>query len=183
MSAQSDLQPRLRQKAIGALQRLSPSERETLLIRCWMSHDARWFMAVASEYGMSVANRLNQIAAREIGKVEAPRIVRAMQMPPVKTLDDYLLAQEILVSFLGPDLIDYGVFQVSDRAYQMHVRRCFAYDNAVRAGISDHYECGIFARVAGWFDALGLAHEMNPSLGKCLKAQGRECVYTVTVES
>ena len=143
MSDQSDLQPWLRQRANENLRRLSPSERETMLIRGWMSHDARWFMAVAAESGMAVANRLNRIAAREIGKVEAQRLVRALQLPPVTTLGDYLLTQEILVAFLGPDLIDYGIFQGSDHVYQMRVRRCFAYDNAVRAGIADDYECGI----------------------------------------
>ncbi len=181
MSNQEDLQPGLRQKAINILSRLVPSEREALLITCWMSHDARWFMAVAGEYGLQVTNRLNQIAAHEIGKVEAQRIVRALGLPPVTTLDDYLLAQEIFIGFLGPDLLDYRVSKVSDNAYQVLVRRCFAHDNAVRAGIADVFECGIFARVTGWLDALGLAYETNPPLGKCLKAQGQECLYTITL--
>jgi hypothetical protein len=181
MSDQDNLQPQLRKRANETLTRLGASEREALLIKGWMSHDARWFMAVAGEYGMAAANRLNQVAARAAGKVEAQRITRALQLPPRTALDDYLLAQEILVAFLGPDLIEYGIFPTSDRAYRMNVRRCFAYDNAVRAGIAEQYACGIFARVAGWFDALGLAHEINPALGQCLKAQGRECVYTITL--
>ena len=181
MSDQEDLQPTLRQKANDILRRLSSSEHEALLIKCWMSHDARWFMAVAKEYGIQVANRLNQIAAHEIGKVEAHRIVRALPLPPVTTLEDYLLAQEVFIGLLGPDLLDYRVTKVSDNAYQMHVRRCFAHENAVRAGIAEHYECGIFARVTGWLDAFGLEYEMSPSLGKCLKAQGRECIYTITL--
>jgi len=181
MSAQ-DLQPKLRQNANDALHRLSSSEREALLIKGWMSHDARWFMAVANEYGLQIANRLNQIAAHEIGKVEAQRIVRALQLPPITTLDDYLLAQEIFISLLGPDLLGYRVNTVSDHAFQTHVQRCFAYDNAVRAGIADQYECGIFARVTGWLDALGLAYETKPPLGRCLKAQGQECIYTIILE-
>jgi len=183
MNNRQDLQPGLRQEANDILHRLSPSEREALLIRCWMSHDARWFMAVAREYGMPVTNRLNQIAAHEIGKVEAQRIVHALQLPPVTTLDKYLLAQEVFISFLGPELLDYEVNKVSDSAYQTHVQRCFAHENAVRAGIADQYECGIFARVTGWLDALGLAYETSPALGKCLKAQGQECVYTITLKN
>src|SRR3990172_4003650 len=180
MTDEVDLQPALREKANDLLRALSPSEREALLIRCWMSHAARWFMAVAKEYGMQVANRLNQIAAHEIGTVKARRIARALRLPPVTTLDDYLLAQEFFISLLGPDLLDYRVTKVDDRAYQVHVRR-FAHENAARAGIPDDYECGIFARVTGWLDALGLNYELRPSLGRCLKAQGRECVYTVTL--
>jgi hypothetical protein len=50
-----------------------------------------------------------------------------------------------------------------------------------RAGVAAQYECGIFARVLGWLDALGVAYELSPALGKCMKAQGQECVYTITV--
>lgn len=181
MTDQEDLQPALKQKANDILNRLSPSEREALLVKCWMSHDARWFMAVAKEYGMQAANHLNQIAAHEIGKVEAQRIVRALQLPPVTTRDDYLAAQEAFIGVLGPDLLDYRVVRVGDNAYQAQVRRCFAYENAVRARIADQYECGVFARVTGWLDALGLRYETIPPLARCLKVQGQECVYTIRI--
>ncbi len=181
MNNQRDLQPGLRQQANDILHRLSPSDQQALLIKCWMSHDARWFMTVAKACGFPVTNRLNQIAAHEIGKVEARRILRALQWPPVTTLDEYLLVQEVFISLLGPDLLDYAVKKLSERAYQTQVRRCFAYDNAVRAGIADQFECGIFARITGWLDTLGLAYEMSPALGKCPKAQGQECVYTITL--
>jgi hypothetical protein len=163
------------------IRRLAPSARETLLVKCWMSHDARWFMAVAQEYGLLIANRLNQVAAHEVGKVEAQRIARLLQLPPVKTLDEYLLAQEIIINLLGPDLLDYSVTKIDSAISQMQVRRCFAYDNAVRAEITHQFDCGVFARVTGWLEALGLSYELNPTLGKCLKAQGRECIYQISL--
>jgi hypothetical protein len=181
MSEQADLQPALRRQAAALTRRLLPAEREALLVKCWMSHDARWFMAVAKECGLAVANRLNQSAARGVGQVEAQRIERALQLPPVQSLDDYLLRQEQLINLLGPELLDYDVSKVSADSGQMQVRRCFAHENAARAGILDQYECGIFARVAGWLDATGLPYELQPALGKCLKAQGHECVYSITV--
>lgn len=163
------------------LGRLSPSEREALLIKCWMSHDARWFMAVAQEYGMETTNRLNQIAARETGKVEARRIVHALELPPVRTTDDWLLAQEVFIGLLGPELLDYRVAKVGDSTCRVHVQRCFANENATRAGVAEHLECGIFARVSGWLDAIGPTYEITPPLGKCLKAAGRECIYAFTL--
>jgi hypothetical protein len=181
MDVTEDIQSKLRQKANGLLRRLSGSQREALLIKCWMSHDARWFMAVAQQYGVRATNHINQIAAHEIGKVEARRVVRALQLP-ITTLDDFLVAQEVFIGFLGPDLLDYGVNKVSDTSYQVNVRRCFAHQNAQRAGIIDRYECGIFARVTGWLDGLGLTYESYPPLGKCLKAQDRECIYNITLD-
>jgi hypothetical protein len=181
MRSQEQLQPKLREQANALLQRLSPVEREALLIKCWMSHDARWFMAVAGEYGMEAANRLNRVAAHEVGKAEARRIARALELPAARTVDDLLLTQEILLALLGPDLADYGVTKVSSSAFEVHVQRCFAHENAVRAGISDHYECDMLARITGWIDAQGLAYEISPPLGRCLKAAGEECLYRLTL--
>ena len=176
-----DLKPALRQKAADLLARLTPVERERLLVKNWMSHDARWFMAVAKEYGLPVANRLNRIAAREVGKAEARRLVRALALGPVSSLDDYLLVQETFISLLGPDLLDYRLTRLGDNALRVDVQRCFAHDQAVRAGIVDRFECGIFARITGWLDALDLTYELSPPLGQCLKAQGRECGYNLSL--
>jgi len=181
MCSQEQLQPRLREQASAVLQRLSAPEREALLIKCWMSHDTRWFMAVAMEYGMEAANRLNRVAAREVGRAEARRIARALELPQPKTVDDWLLTQEILLGFLGPDLADYRVTKTGTRTFQIDVQRCFASENAARAGISDSYECGMFARITGWADALGLGYKISPSPGKCLKAAGEECLYRLTL--
>jgi hypothetical protein len=146
-----------------------------------MSHDARWFMAVANEYGMEVTNRLNQVAAREVGKAEARRVTRALGIPPVGSLADYLLVQEVLIALLGPDLLDYEVVKAGERGLQVRVQRCFANENASRAGIADQLECGVWARVSGWLEALDLQYELDPALGKCLMAQGRDCAYTVSL--
>lgn len=178
MSDRENLQPGLRQQAHAMLGRLSPPEREALLIKCWMSHDARWFMAVAREYGLEAANRLNQRAAHALGEVEAGRVARALDIARMSGTDEYLLAQEILIGFLGPDLLDYQVFRLDGDSYEMHVERCFAHENVVAAGIAQDYECGIFARVTGHLDGLGIEYEMTPALGKCLKVEGRECVHT-----
>ena len=176
-----DLRPELRRRAGDLLARLTPAAREAVLVRSWMSHDARWFNAVAQEYGLEAANRLNKVAARAVGQAEAPRVLRALALTPSAALDDWLVAQEALIGLLGPDLLEYRVRKLDARAYRVEVERCFAYDNVVRAGVAATYECGILERVGGWLDALGLAHRMNPCLGRCLKAQGRECAYEIAL--
>jgi len=55
MSEQQDLRPQLRERANRIVSALSREEREALLIKCWMSHDARWFMAVAQAFGLEAA--------------------------------------------------------------------------------------------------------------------------------
>jgi hypothetical protein len=177
MSELQDLQPQLRERAGAITAQLSPEEREALLIKCWMSHDARWFMAVAQAFGLEAASRLNQDASHEEGKAEANRVMRALQIPPPETIDDYLLLQETLIGLLGPELLDYQLVRTGDDSFEIRIQRCFAHENVVRAGVADTYECGIFPRVTGWLEVSGLKYEMTPSLGKCQKAEGRECAY------
>jgi hypothetical protein len=161
---------------------LSFEMEKDLLVKGWMSHDARWFMAVAEHFGIESANRLNQIVARELGRVEMKRLMKALALRPPKDIDEYLKLKKAAISLYGPDLIEYGIEIVDKQSYKMYLRRCFAYENIAKAGIKDQYECGIFARLQGWMDAQGLEHKLTPPLGKCMKVLGKECCYTVELQ-
>ena len=161
---------------------LSGEEREALLIKLWMSHDARWFAASAMELGMETANRLNQTAIHEAAKREAPRLVRALQMSPVRNRDEFVAAQEAFIGFLGPDLLDYEFESVGDDSCDLRVKRCFAFDQVTRVGVAQQYDCGILPRITGWLEGLGLEHELSPAIGPCLMAAGKNCAYRLTVK-
>jgi hypothetical protein len=158
---------------------LSFDSQKDLLIKGWMSHDARWYMAVAEHFGIEAANRLNQTVARELGRVEMKRFMKALNLPPSRNMEEYLNLKKAALSMFGPDLVDYEIKILAHQSYEMHLTRCFAHENIVRAGIKDEYECGIFSRLQGWIDAQGLQHDLTPPLSKCMKVLGKECCYTV----
>jgi len=158
---------------------LSFEAQKELLIKGWMSRDARWFMAVARDFGPAAASRLNQGVARELGQVEMKRLMKALSVSLPANLGEHLSLKKEAISLFGPDLIEYEIKVLDSRSYEMHLGRCFAYENTVRAGIKDQYECGVFARLQGWMDAEQLQHELTPSLGKCMRVQGKECHYTI----
>jgi hypothetical protein len=172
-----DVRPALKEEAAIALARLSPADREALLIQCWMSHDARWFMATALTCGLETAQRINKLAVREEGRVEARRISKRLGLPAVTGVRDYLLLQETLIDLLGPDLLDFRVSEVGD-GFALEVDRCFAFDNVSKAGIADVYECGIIPRLLGWLDFAAMDYGLDPDLGRCLMAQGQPCRYS-----
>ncbi|MGZ3612641.1 MAG: DUF6125 family protein [Thermodesulfobacteriota bacterium] len=163
------------------LNSLSFEMEKDLLIRGWMSHDARWFMAVAKHFGMDAANRLNQSVCREIGRVEMKRYMKTLALSPARNLEEYLTLMEAALSLYGSGLAEYEIKTLNDQSYETHMRRCFAFENIVRAGIEDRCECGIFARLQGWIDAQGLEHELTPPLGKCMMVLGKECRYKITL--
>lgn len=161
--------------------RLSFDFQKDLLIKGWMSHDARWYMAVAEHFGIGAANRLNQFVCREIGRVEMKRFMKSLALPPPKNMEGYLSLKKEAFSLYGSGLVEYEIKILDQQSYEIHLKRCFAYENIVRAGIKDEYQCGIFARIQGWIDALGLDHELLPPLGKCMKVLGEECLHTITL--
>lgn len=164
------------------LSRLSMDMQKDLLVKGWMSHDARWFMAVAERFGMEEADRLNRKVCRELGRVEMKRFMKALSLPLPRNMDEHLAMNKEAISLYGPDLIEYEIKVLDHQSYEMHIRRCFAHENVVKAGIKDQYKCGILARVQGWIDAQGLEHELTPALGKCMKVQGKECRYTLKLK-
>ena len=161
--------------------RLSFDTQKGLLIKGWMSHDARWFTAVREHFGIEAANRLNQAVCRELGRVEMQRLVKALGVTPPKNIDEYMILKKEALELYGRDLIEYEIEVLDEQSYRMHLKRCFAYENVVKAGIKDQYECGIFARLQGWIDGQGLEHKLSPPLGKCMMALGEECCYSITL--
>jgi hypothetical protein len=172
-----DVRPTLADEGRLVLAKLTPEEREALIIQCWMSHDARWFMAAALTAGMDAAQKINRLAVREEGKVEARRLSKRLGLPPPETVRDYLVLQEAIIGLLGPDLLGYEIAEVGEDGFDLRIERCFAFDNVSRAGMAGQYLCGILPRVQGWLDASGLRYELRPEPARCLMAQGRECVY------
>jgi hypothetical protein len=162
--------------------RLSFEMEKDLLIKGWMSHDARWFMAVVEHFGIDAANRLNQFVCRELGRVEMKRYMKTLALSPPKDMGEYLNLTKAAMSIYGHGLAEYEIKTVDHQSYEMHMKRCFAYENIVRAGIKDQYECGIFARLQGWIDAQGLEHDLNPPLGKCMMVLGKECHYIIRLQ-
>lgn len=163
------------------LSRLTFEAQKELLIKGWMSHDARWFMAVAENLGIEAANRMNQMVARELGRIEMKRLMKALGISPPKNVDEYLHLKRVALSLFGPDLVEHDFNILDPQSYEMHLKRCFAHENIIRAGIKDEYECGILSRLQGWIDAQGLEHELTPPLGKCMKVLGKECRYKIVV--
>ncbi len=125
MPESENLQPGLRGKAQRILSGIAQDKRESLIVKNWMSHDARWFNAVLEEYGMEATNRINQAAAHELGKVEAQRLLRLSRQGPLDNMGVFLLFQELVIGLFGPQLLEYKVIATGEDAYRIEIERCF----------------------------------------------------------
>lgn len=162
---------------------LTEQEQLELLRRCWYSHDARWFMAVAQEFGLQAANTLNKRACRALGEVEMRRLVAALGIAGPTTVQE--LTQVIEVAFrifVPPPLTELEIRVVDDHSYEVWMKRCYIHENVTKAGIAPLYDCAAGDRIQGWHDALGMPLAEEPPALRCPKIEGRECRPVLTVQ-
>ena len=147
-----------------------------LLRRCWYWHDARWFAAVAAQFGMEAANRINRANVLALGQVEMRRLMKATSVERVETIADALRLYDAARDlFVPPSFMEADVEAASDDGYDVAMRRCYVHENIVRADIESTYECAVFDRLQGWHDAWGLPLAQPVPRRKCALAAGREC--------
>lgn len=158
-------------------------EREALLRRCWYTHDALWFRAVSDAFGIEVANRLNREILRHQGRVEAHRLLRALDRGPAQSIDDMieLLNDGCSAILTTPPDIEVRFVPLDDRAYEVSVERCFIHERIVRAGVADRYECAAFDRFYGWHFGAGMPLAAEPATEPCRKAQGEPCIRRLAI--
>jgi len=161
---------------------LTAEQQMDVLRSNWLSHDARWQMAVFQNFGWDAGNRLNKDVASQIGKVAMHRLMKHLGVTDVKDVQELREVLEIAMSlFFPPPGFEHQFGQLSDTKLLGTIRRCGSYDNVKRAGVEKYYECGCFAMRAGWYAALGV--DVEETVGKCLKAGDDRCDITLHVKS
>ncbi len=155
---------------------LTAETEKDLLRRCWLWHDARWFAAVAGEFGMEAANRINRTNVRALGQVEMRRLMKAQG---VERAGDIVEAMELYDAgrdlYVPPSLMDADVAVTGAGAYEVTFRRCYVHENITRAGIAATYHCAVFDRIQGWHDAWGLPLAEDLPARTCALTAGQPC--------
>ena len=164
----------------GLLDSLTHEVREDILLRNWMSHDGHWFRHVAEEFGPEAANELNMRTCRSIGRTDWFRLVNALGIDKVESLEHFIEVFKAAWQLYSPPHIDVNI-TVRDNRITAQVKKCFAYEGVKSVGMEKIYDCGIFERIRSWIDAAGVKYELKPPIGKCLKAQGKECRRTIVL--
>lgn len=162
-----------------AFKKLDRDELRRTLIVNWMTHDGLWFDEVATKFGMTEASRMNLSVCRRLGAIEASRLMKMTAASTPRDMTEYRELFEFTADAFVPDFQKVHVEYPSDNTQVFHMMECFAHKALKNAGRLADYECGIFERIEGWFDAMHLRYVRTPDLSRCLKLHGSECVITV----
>jgi ketosteroid isomerase-like protein len=163
-------------------QKDAPADARRMLLEGWMTHDAMWLRAAVDELGVAKANALNLRAVRDTAAIEARRVLALMGIERVTTLETLgaflRRAREVFVG----DLLDAAWTLEPPNVLHLRVADCFAEKGVSRLGILPRYECGIYERMFGWLDALGIRHAYEPATRACTKGANGSCSRTVRLE-
>ena len=164
------------------LEAIDKAELRALLLRNWMTHDAMWFMNAVRSLGIDKANELNRAAVRGMAAVEAKRLCKILGVSQVGTPDEMRQFFDTAIELVIPDFIEFSWKWAPDnRSVRFEITKCFAHDGVIRLGVADAYECGIYERIYGWFDALGVAYTVTPDVVRCTMHHDGECVRDLRV--
>jgi len=148
-----------------------------LIIKNWMTHDAMWFVHSMNEIGIEATNRVNRRAVRSMAVIEIKRLKKLLGVSSIETFDD------LVDFFVRAFETVRGDFMESIYSFPAHnlihgewkPGKCFAYEGIKKIGAIDQYECGIFERIEGWFDGMGIEYSVEPKVTGCMMHTEGRC--------
>jgi len=158
-----------------------PAELRSLMLKGWMTHDAMWFATTLARHGIDETNIMNRTAVRSMAAIEAKRVAKLFGLPrPVATPDGLREFFDRAIESVIPDFMEFHVQWAPDNtSVTFRVTSCFAFDGVSALGVADRYECGIFERIHGWFDALEVTYTETPETALCTMPRTGSCARTL----
>jgi len=162
------------------LRALKKKELKEILIKNWMSHDALWFYHCWQECGIEKTNKINKAAVRAMGMIEIRRIKKAIGMDKIETFEDFKTLMDAVWGVVKGDFMKFSYKFPSHNVLRGEMENCFAYEGIKQIGAIDNYQCGIFERIYGWFDGLGIKYSVSPQVDGCMMHTDGRCFRDIT---
>ena len=166
---------------------LDKNELKEILIKNWMTHDAMWFYHCWQECGIEKTNKINKAAVRAMGIIEIKRKQKAVDIQKVETFEDFKSLIEAAWDIVKGEFMKSSFGLPSRNVLRGDFERCFAYEGMKRIGAIEQYECGIFERIYGWFDGIGMKYSVSPQVEGCMMHTDgrcfREIIFSVDKQS
>ena len=159
---------------------LNDKDVKELLIKCWMTHDGMWFLHCLRKVGIKNTNKINKAASRGLGLIEAKRFKKVFGITEVNSFNELKNFIENIFHIVKAEFMKFTFDFSRYNMIQCEMRQCFAHDGIKRIGVIDQYVCGIYDRIEGWFEGLGIKYKASPQINGCLMYEGKKCVKRYT---
>lgn len=153
----------------------SNEDLKTILGKGWLTHDAMWVKAVHDEFGAEAASRLNKRAIALMAPIEAKRLAKVFGFKELTLFEDLKTFVTETFAVVSGDFTDFRITFPSHNRLRWDAPQCFAHDGIKALGMIDQYDCGIFERIEGWFNGLGIKYDILPKVSGCMMRSQGEC--------
>ncbi|MFX1340920.1 MAG: DUF6125 family protein [Promethearchaeota archaeon] len=155
---------------------LSHKEIKELVIKCWMTHDGMWFLHCLRKTGIKTTNKINKAASHGLGLIEAKRFKKVFGIEKINTFTGLKNFINKIFEIVKADFMKFSYNFSKHNTFHFEMLQCFAHDGRKRIGVIDEYKCGIYDRIDGWFEGLGLKFSISPKIEGCLMHKGQRCI-------
>jgi hypothetical protein len=154
---------------------LNKKQSKEFIIKSWMIHDGAWFNYCLQEVGIEKTNKINKAASKSLGMIEIKRFMKNFGIESVNSFNDLKILIISLLKVVKADFMkishDFSIFN----ELNCEMPECFAYNGIKRIGAIEIYECGIFDRIEGWFQSLGIGYDVEPKIEGCMMHEQGKC--------
>ena len=140
-----------------------------------MTHDAMWFASSARLCGIERTNVVNRGAIKAMAEVEAQRLQKALAAGPVDSFEALRRFLSEAFELVGAPFMKFELTYPEPNLMRWETERCFAHDGVSKLGMIDRYECGIFDRLEGWLESLGVEYAATPQIDGCFMHRLGRC--------
>lgn len=161
---------------MNALKRFSKEALRDLLVTGWMTHDAMWFASSARLCGIERTNVVNRGAVKAMAEVEAQRLHKALAPGPIGSFGELQRFLSDAFELVRAPFMEFKLTYHEPNLMRWETERCFAHDGVSKLGMIDRYECGIFDRLEGWLESLGIEYTATPEIDGCFMHRHGRCV-------
>ena len=159
---------------------LEKDEPKEILIKNWMTHDAMWFYHCFQECGIEKTNKINKAVVRAMGTIEIKRIQKALGVDKVETFEDFKLLNDAIWGIVKGKFMKSSYSYLAKNVFRDDFESCFAYEGIKQLGAIEQYRCGIFERIYGWFDGVGMKYSVSPQVEGCMMHTDGKCFRDIS---
>ena len=150
------------------------------LIKSWMTHDGMWFYHCLQECGIDKTNKINKAAVKSMSKIEIKRLQKFFEIERIEKFEDLKNIMDKALNVFKADFMEFRYTFPEKNSVHCEMRKCWAYDGVRRLGVINKYQCAIYSRIEGWFEALDIDFDVSPSINGCLMHNKGYCVRDYT---
>ena len=110
-----------------------------------------------------------------MSRIEARRLLRTLELESVTNMAELRCFLDGATRLIRCDFMGFEPSYPTPNSYRWDMPRCFAYDGVRRLGAIDAYDCGIFTRLEGWLQELGVTYTVAPKITGCMMHRHGHC--------